>query len=90
MRIDKNRCFKKNGQLICKEDGSRGVVIDPYRRTLVRLNEAARQIWDLLDGKTSCAGIISRLTEAFDADAREIEKDAEAFLTELLRREMIE
>jgi hypothetical protein len=67
-----------------------GVLIDPYRRVLVKLNPVAQEIWLLLDGSRTCAGIREGLKAVFDADDKELEKDVDDFLKDLIRREMIE
>ena len=90
MAVDKDRCFCRNGQIVYKEIDGTGVLIDPYRRTLVKLNPAAQEIWRLLDGSRTYAGIIERLKAVFEVEAEELEKDVYVFLQDLIRREMIQ
>jgi hypothetical protein len=84
---DKDRCFRQNGQIIYKEN--EGILIDPYRRTLVELNPVAQEIWRLCDGSCSITEILRFLTDEFDAEPRRLEKDVLAFLGQLSSREMI-
>ena len=90
MRLDKDRCFRKNGQIVYKEMDGSGVLIDPYRRTLVQLNPTASQIWQLLDGGHSCAAIIEALREEFEVEDKELEKNVMDVLHEFFKREMIQ
>jgi hypothetical protein len=87
--IDMNHCFKRNDSIIFKELGEGPALIDPYRRTLISLNPAALEIWQLLDGERSVSGIIDALREIFDADEKVLEKDTVNFLDELAKREII-
>ncbi|MFA5100670.1 MAG: PqqD family protein [Candidatus Omnitrophota bacterium] len=90
IHLDKNACFRRNEQILYKEIGGEGVLIDPYRRTLVKLNPTAREIWLLLDGRRTCAGILEELKAVFDVDGRDLEKDVEGLLKSFIRREMIQ
>jgi hypothetical protein len=65
------------------------VLIDPYRRTLVRLNPAAHRIWQLLDGQRSAEGIIKIMEAEFEIDAKSLQNDVAGFLKELQKREII-
>ncbi len=82
--------YRKNGQIISRMIDGVPVLVDPYRRTFLKLNPVASRIWELLDGERTVAGVIEALGSEFDADAATIEKDTRAFLKELFRREMIE
>ena len=90
MRFDKDQVLIKNGQIVYKEAGGTGVLIDPYRRTLVHLNLTASRIWQLLDGERSCSAIIDALKAEFEVEDKELEKDVFDVLKELFKREMIQ
>lgn len=83
-----DHCFKKNSQIICKEADA--ALVDPYRRTLVRLNPAGLRVWQLLDGARSTESIIDIMEAEFEVDIDTLGKDVRDFLKELARREMIE
>jgi coenzyme PQQ biosynthesis protein PqqD len=89
MPADMKYCFRKNDTIIYKDADGNAALIDPYRRTLVKLNPAAHRIWQLLDGEHPVAAIIEMLKDEFDADAKILEKDVTGFIKELTRREMI-
>ena len=90
MRIDKDRCFRKNDHILYKEIDGAGVLVDPYRRTLVHLNPTASQIWQLLDEAHSCTAIIKKLQAEFEVGDKELEKDVSDVFNELFKREMIQ
>lgn len=87
--VDTSYCFKKNEQIIYKDLADGPVLIDPYRRTLIRLNSMALEIWRLLDGEHSVAGIVEILKDRFDAGELDLKKDVTDFLSELVKREII-
>ncbi len=89
LMIDANYCYSKNDSIIFKEMADGPVLIDPYRRTLISLNPAAFEIWQLLDGQRPVFGIVEALRDIFDVDEKELEKDTSSFLKELIKREMI-
>jgi hypothetical protein len=89
MRADAGYCYRKNDQIIYKDLGDGPVLIDPYRRTLVKLNPTAHRIWQLLDGRHSSGAIVDILKNEFEADAQTIEKDVRSLLKDLIRREII-
>jgi hypothetical protein len=90
MRLDKDRSLSKNNRILYKEIDGSSVLIDPYRRTLVRLNSTALEIWRLVDGKHTCFAIIQELKSIFEVEDVELERDVVGFLKQLLEREMIE
>lgn len=89
MITNKNHCYIKNGQIIFKEIEGAPVLVDPYRRTLIKLDPVAAEIWKLLDGKRSVDGIIESLGGTFEVDKEELEKDVSDFIKDLTRREIV-
>ena len=87
--VDLNHCFKRNDTIIYKELAGAPALIDPYRRTLISLNQTALEVWRLLDGECPVLGIINALRDRFEIDEARLEKDVIGFLKELIRREMI-
>ncbi|MGE5307781.1 MAG: PqqD family protein [Deltaproteobacteria bacterium] len=82
-------CYKREDRVIFTDLGDTGTLVDPYRRTLVKLNPAALQIWKLLDGTRPFGSLIEALSRDFEVDGPRLEKDVAAFLKDLARREMI-
>jgi coenzyme PQQ biosynthesis protein PqqD len=89
MGFDNNYCYSKNDQIIYKDLEDGPVLIDPYRRALIKLNPTALRIWQLSDGKHSAAAIVEMLKDEFEIDAESLEKDVIDFLKDLSRREII-
>jgi hypothetical protein len=87
--VDTSHYYRKNEQILCKELEDGPVLIDAYRRTLVRLNPTALEIWGLLDGGHSVDEIIVALRDTFEIGEQELKKDVIKFLQELAKREMI-
>ena len=89
MAFDMDYCFRRNDKIIYKEINSVPSLIDPYRRTLVKLNPTAHKIWQLSDGEHSVADIVEILEAEFEIDAENLKRDMMFFLKDLLKREMI-
>jgi coenzyme PQQ biosynthesis protein PqqD len=56
---------------------------------LFTLNESGKAIWEKLDGNKSVDDIVSELSEQYEAEPGEIEKDVTGLLEELLKRKII-
>jgi hypothetical protein len=89
MTIDMQRNFKKSDQIICKEFEEGPVLIDPYRRTLIKLNPTALEIWGLLDGERPVSMIVETIRDRFEVDDETLKKDVVIFLKDLIKLEMI-
>lgn len=87
--LDMNRLFTKNDQILFKVIGGEPVLVDPYRRELMRLNPVASETWELLDGKRSLGQIIDAVKENFDADEGVVRRDVMDFIKELVSLEII-
>lgn len=87
--FDIDRRFKKNSQVLCKEIAGEPVLVDPYRREVMRLNPTAAEIWRLLDGERTPRDIINTLKDIFDVDEKVLQKDTLDFMKELIKLEII-
>ena len=87
--VDMDHRFKKNGQIIYKEFSTGPVLIDPYRRSLMALNEASSEIWKLLDSTRTLRDIIVILQDMYDVTPRELEQDVARLMKELIKREAV-
>ncbi|MEM6934007.1 MAG: pyrroloquinoline quinone biosynthesis peptide chaperone PqqD [Pseudomonadota bacterium] len=56
----------------------------------VKLDQIAVAILGVVDGARSFSGIVTKLAQDFDAPPETISKDACAFLTDLIKRRMVE
>jgi hypothetical protein len=89
MTVSQDYCFSKNSQIIARREGEETALIDPYRRTMARLNPVGSRVWELVDGTRSTASIIDIMKGEFEVEAERLAKDVRAFLKDLARREMI-
>ncbi|MCM8800426.1 MAG: PqqD family protein [Candidatus Omnitrophica bacterium] len=51
--------------------------------SIYTLNESGARIWELIDGRKSLAEIKDKLTEEFEVDTEQLEKDLVEFLNKL-------
>jgi len=56
---------------------------------LFSLNETGTAIWKLLDGQKTINEVVSVLTEGYQAEPKEIERDVLGIIAELLKRKML-
>jgi hypothetical protein len=87
--VTMNSRFKRSAHIIFKDLEGVPALIDPYRRTVVKLNSVSCRIWELLGLAHPVSGIIDAIAEEFDAPREEIYKDVSNVLSGLLKREMI-
>jgi methyltransferase-like protein len=68
----------------------KALLVNPKDSFIYPLNTVATRIWELMDGKTSTEDIINRLSEEFEYEESEIQRDALEFLEELRKADLIE
>jgi hypothetical protein len=56
---------------------------------LYTLNDTGRAIWDRLDGRTTLNEVVKALTDTFEAEPGEMERDVAGLVAELLRRKIL-
>jgi hypothetical protein len=56
---------------------------------LFTLNETGKAIWENLDGKNTIADVVKILSQEFEAEDGEIEKDVFGLVEELVKRKII-
>lgn len=79
----------KNNSVSWKLVDDELVIIDTYRYKLLKLNDTARVIWELLDGEHTANQIVDILLEQFDTKKDILEKDVYKFINLLFKREVI-
>ena len=87
--ITMDYCYTKNASIIYKDLPDGPVLIDPYRRMMLRLDPVGADIWRLLDGSSSCKTIIDMLMSGYEVDEATLKRDVEVFLDALVKREII-
>ena len=48
------------------------------------LNETAAWLWEMMDGSVTCAQLVDAMTERFEVDSEQAEKDVEILCQDLL------
>lgn len=87
--INLEQCYLKNSQIITKEVDGEIVLLDPYRRAMVRLNTVAAEIFSLIDGERSVSMIIFEMRQRFDVQEDIVRRDVLAVLKEFIKKEII-
>ena len=64
-------------------------IVDSRGNMLHELNETGAHIWKLLDGKRTLRGIASQISEEFEVNKENAQKDVLDFIQELEKKELI-
>ena len=65
------------------------VVICPDDSTLNPLNAVGTLIWEAADGKTPFSAIVARISEEFDVEPEQAERDSAVFVEKLCQRGLL-
>jgi hypothetical protein len=80
----------RNLNVIGKISDEEAVLVMPQKGQVKVLNEVGACIWNLIDGKRDVQHIIDGICAEFDVDLITAEKDTIQFLTELIKRDIVE
>ena len=76
--------YMKNEQIVFREEGEGAFLFDPVNGNLKYLNRSAKEIYLMIDGSREFARLLGSVTCIYpDSDRDEIEKDLDAFLSDL-------
>ena len=67
-------------------DGEAVIICDS---TLNTLNAVGTLIWEAADGKTPVSAIVARISEEFDVEPEEAERDSAVFIEKLCQRGLL-
>lgn len=67
-----------------------GVILDLDSKMLRGLNPVGTRIWELIDGQRSADEIGEQIAGEFDVDPAQARADVQAFVRELLARQLVE
>ena len=87
--------FKPSNEVVAREiEGELIIVplsagVGDMEDELYTLNETGKAIWDKLDGKRNLKEVIHLLSEEFEEETAQIEKDVTGLIVELLKRKII-
>lgn len=81
--------FKRSG-LLEKQIEGEIVIYDDLEAEVIRFNESASRIWQLICARKSVEDIVKSLVSDFRGEEKAIRKDVSAFIRQLLSLELIE
>ncbi len=84
-----DRYLVQNPQTAWRVYDGEAVIICPDDSTLNTLNAVGTLIWQAADGKTPVSVIIARISEEFDVEPEQAERDLAAFIEKLCQRGLL-
>ena len=81
--------YRRAERLAWRNIAGEVIVIHPDRGLMFPLNPAASRIWELLDGSRGSKDIAGALETEFAVNAVQARRDADAFITELVREGLV-
>ena len=84
-----DRYLIQNPQAAWRVYDGEAVIISPDDSTLNTLNAVGTLIWEAADGKTPVSAIVARISEEFDVEADQAERDSGAFIEKLCQRGLL-
>ena len=66
------------------------VLLDLDEGEVLRLNPVGAEIWNAIDGTRTVAEIVAHICRTFEVSHRTARRDAQQFLKQLLRHELVE
>ena len=84
-----DRYLIQNPQAAWRVYDGEAVIISPGDSTLNTLNAVGTLIWEAADGKTPVGAIVARISEEFDVEAEQAERDSAVFIEKLCQRGLL-
>jgi hypothetical protein len=84
-----DRYLVQNPQAAWRVYDGEAVIISPEDSTLSTLNAVGTLIWEAADGKTPVSAIIARISEEFDVEREQAERDSAVFIERLCQRGLL-
>ena len=84
-----DRYLTQNPQTAWRVYDGEAVIICPDDSTLNTLNAVGTLIWEAADGKTPVTAIVARISEEFDVEPEQAERDLAAFVEKLHQRGLL-
>lgn len=79
----KDCVFKKNKEVIFRQEGDEAILFNPETSDIVVINSTGCFIWSLCDGKNTKKEIIAKMLDEFEVNTEKAEQDLDKFLTNL-------
>ena len=89
------RVYKKNKDMASREMDNDMILIPIYKtdkaiNKIYTLNETAREMWELIDGKRKLNDIVEELSARYNVPRERIKTDLEEFIKDMKERKAIE
>lgn len=81
---------RKSSKTAWRTIAGEGVILDLDSKMLRGLNPVGARIWELVDGERSVEEIGEQIAKEFDVDPSRAQADVEAFVNDLLARQLVE
>jgi hypothetical protein len=83
------KVYNKNKDFVTREIDDELILMPIYNTNkdinqMYTLNESAAKMWSLIDGANTVEVIVKNVSEEYDADAQQIEKDVQEFVKDML------
>ena len=93
--MEKDKVYRKNKDIVSREIDDEMILMPIYRTNkeinkMYTLNETAKAMWDMIDGKSSLKRITDRLCEIYNAPRERIETDLSGLIKDLKEIKAIE
>ena len=84
-----DRYLTQNPKMAWRVYDGEAVIICPDDSTLNTLNAVGTLIWEAADGKTPVSAIVARISQEFDVEAEQAERDSAVFIEKLCQRGLL-
>lgn len=86
--MEKGIILQKNPDMVTRVIEDETILMPVYKTSneincIYTLNKVATEVWNLIDGKMSLAGIKGAILQRFDTTPQEVEQEMEGFLKDL-------
>jgi hypothetical protein len=83
------KMYNKNKDFVTREIDDELILMPIYNTNkdinqMYTLNESAAKMWALIDGANTVEAIVKNVSEVYDADSAQIEKDVQEFVKDML------
>ena len=86
MRVDRAAEYVPSPDVQFTESEDQGTVLDLRGERYYGLGVVGARIWRLLEGGATLIEVVDRLAEEYDAPREQLDADAEAFVSDMIRR----
>jgi hypothetical protein len=81
--------FEKNPDVTTRPVGADMVLLDLKTGIYYKVNEVGKDMWELIDGRSSLSDIVHKLSETYDVTEETLTEDLGALLDDLIREDLV-